>query len=274
MKKSKPITHADEVKRLREDLNLLLKAASSTSLTRPALNKLNMEVRVAIAELDVFLRDLDPIRQPSSVFDPGNPKTVGRFISLAMVAQERAPLAAVPKVYGSGIYAIYYSGDFPLYAAISKTETPIYVGQAAPEISNARTATDQGSKLSDRLNEHRRNISKAANLSIDDFQYRSLVVQSGWETSAEDYLISLFAPLWNKETGILYGIGKHGDKATTRVNSNSPWDTVHQARKWATNPDAKSVEQISDEVARHLSRHPIYVDLPSVLQSFVDELRQ
>lgn len=36
---------------------------------------------------------------------------------------------------GAGIYAIYYEGDFPPYAPISRkteTEIPIYVGKAVP----------------------------------------------------------------------------------------------------------------------------------------------
>lgn len=79
---------------------------------------------------------------------------------------------------------------------------------------------EQSDRLCRRLSEHRKNIRKAANtLDIADFEFRSLVVQSGWETPAEDYLIHLFRPIWNKETGILYGLDKHGDNAKTRANN-------------------------------------------------------
>ena len=73
-----------------------------------------------------------------------------------------------------------------------------------------------------------------------------LVVQSGWETAAEDYLIRLFRPIWNKETKILYGLGKHGDSAETRTNKRSLWDTLHPARVWAapTLEDARSPAEI------------------------------
>jgi hypothetical protein len=270
-------TPASEVSRLREDLATLLRATAEGELTGPARKQLNEEIRAAIADLDGFLRELDPIRQPSSIFDPSNPKVIGRFVALAMVAQQRHPLADIPSVYGAGVYAIYYRGPFALYAPWSGTEHPLYVGQAAPADRNARTPTDQGPRLSARLNEHKKNISKATStLDIADFEYRSLVVQSGWETAAEDYLIHLFRPLWNNETAILYGLGKHGDAATTRANKRSPWDTVHAGRGWAaaSTEDAKTPAQIEQEVSDHAKTFPIYKDLDAVLASFLDELRQ
>jgi hypothetical protein len=73
---------------------------------------------------------------------------------------------------------------------------------------------EQGERLAARLNDHRKNIGKAVStLNVDDFQARFLVVQSGWETAAEDYLIHLFRPIWNSEVDILYGLGKHGGHA-------------------------------------------------------------
>ncbi len=271
------ISPAATIARLRSELNELLKSAAESGLAGSNLRRLNDEIRAAITELDGFLRQLDPIRQPSSVFDPSNPKVVGRFVSLALVAQSRHPLDDVPKVYGSGVYAIYYNGDFPLYGPWSGGETPLYVGQAAPADHSARSATDQGPRLSARLNEHRKNIIKAqGTLDIADFEYRSLVVQSGWETAAEDYLIHLFRPLWNNETNLVYGLGKHGDAATTRQNKRSPWDTMHPGRGWAaaTAEDAKPTQQIAEEVRLHAARHPIYPDLEAVLASFLNELRQ
>ena len=274
MSKGSPAT---EVARLRAEISGLLQAATDAELTDHQRRKLNEEIRRAIADLGEFLHGLDPIRQPSSVFDPSNPKVVGRFVALALVAQPRFRLAEIPRVYGSGVYAIYYRGAFPLYAPFSGTETPLYVGQAAPADRNARTATEQGPRLTARLNEHRKNIVKAeSTLSIEDFDYRFLVVQSGWETAAEDYLIRLFRPLWNNETNLVFGLGKHGDDAKTRANKRSPWDTMHPGRAWAaaSSEDAKSVGQIEAEVAAHAATHRIYPDISAVLESFLEELRQ
>lgn len=249
-----------------------------TSLSQRQRRAVESGIRHTLTDLSQILTDLDPIQQPVSMFDPGDPKIVGRFVSLALVAQPRRSLANIGRFYGSGVYAIYYTGDFPAYRVISGTETPIYVGQASPAINNARTPTEQGDRLCRRLNDHRKNIIRAqGTLDIQDFNFRVLVVQSGWETAAEDYLIHLFHPIWNNETGILYGLGKHGDSATTRSNKRSPWDTLHPGRPWASDVrlvDAKSAVKVSEELSTHFSSHPPFPDIEAVLTSFFDELSQ
>lgn len=272
-----PSNWLNAVDAVRSTLEGLNAAADNDSLSGSKRKRLETQIKEAIDGLATLLAKLDPIAQPTSVFDPSNPKVVGRFVALALVAQERYPLSDIPKFYGSGVYAIYYNGGFPEYQPIIGTETPIYVGQAAPKVSNARTAMEQGSKLCTRLNDHRKNIGKAAStLLINDFEFRSLVVQSGWETAAEDYLIHLFRPIWNSETNILYGLGKHGDSATMRANKRSPWDTLHPGRAWATatTEDAKSVVEIHSRLIEHFDDHPAFADLETVLASFIEELRQ
>jgi hypothetical protein len=131
--------------------------------------------------------------------------------------------------------------------------------------------------LNQTLSDHRKNIIKAnSTIDIADFEFRSLVVQSGWETAAEDYLIHLFRPIWNSETNILYGLGKHGDSASTRANKRSPWDTLHPGRTWAAASieDAKSAGQIEVELVKHFAVNPAYADLGSAIDSFISELRQ
>ncbi len=262
---------------LQETLARLTTRASAAPLTAPKRKALEAEIRGVIEELRKLLGALDPIRQPTAVFDPSNPKVVGRFVALALVAQTRHPLSEVPRFYGSGVYAIYYRGEFEAYQPISGAETPIYVGRASPAASNARTPLEQGAKLCTRLTEHAKNIAKATTtLSLADFDFRSLVVQSGWETAAEDYLIHLFRPIWNGETNILYGLGKHGDDAKTRGNRRSPWDTFHPGRKWAvaSSGDAKSISVIAADLIRHFGKHPKFDDLNAVLENFIEELRQ
>ena len=262
---------------LRETLERLTAQATSATLSTQRRKVLEGQIRGVIDDLAILLNSLDPISQPSAVFDPSNPKIVGRFVSLALVAQQRHALLDIPRFYGSGVYAVYYKGDFPLYAPISGTETPIYVGQASPAIRNARNPLEQGPKLCGRLADHRKNIGTATStLSIDDFEFRSLVVQSGWETAAEDYLIHLFRPIRNNETNILFGLGKHGDDAATRANKRSPWDTLHPGRKWAaaSTVDAKAPDRIERELEAHFASHPIFPDLEAVLASFIEELRQ
>jgi len=262
---------------LRENIARLASEASSGALSAHRRKALDAELRGLVDELGDLIAQLDPVRQPSSVFDPSNPKVVGRFVSLALVAQQRHPLAEIPRTYGSGVYAIYYTGDFESYRPLSAAETPIYVGQAAPLVSNARTPREQGARLCSRLSDHRKNIAKAiSTLRLEDFEFRSLVVQSGWETAAEDYLIHLFHPIWNSETGILYGLGKHGDAAATRANKRSPWDTLHPGRAWAAESleDAKTPVGIYRELSNHFAKHPVFDSLGEVLSSFLEELRQ
>jgi len=274
---SKPGSLDAEVAALRERVAALTALAESAPPAPIARKRVDSELRGLIETLEAALRRLDPIAMPRSVFDPSNPKVIGRFTALAMVAQERVPLAEIGQFYGSGVYAIYYRGTYPLYAPLSDSETPIYVGQAAPGEQGAHTAREQGPRLAARLNEHRKNIIKAeTTLNIADFDARFLVVQSGWETAAEDYLIHLFRPIWNSETNLLYGLGKHGDSATTRANKRSPWDTMHPGRAWAAKSveDARTPEQIIADVTAHFQRHKPYVERGVLLETFFAELRQ
>ncbi len=167
----------------------------------------------------------------------------------------------------------------PPYAPIRGTVIPIYVGKADPKSDTAKHPTEQGERLHGRLRDHPRNIGKAENtLKVEDFQYRSLVVQSGWQGAAEDYLISLFKPVWNNETGICYGLGKHGDDPKTRANLRSPWDTLHPGRDWAWRDpkmaDARPHDRILADLTQHFTTETIYADLDQVLREFVEELRQ
>jgi hypothetical protein len=273
----KPRAQTFAIAELRSSLEQLGAQAAMATLTVRQRKDLEREIRHVIGDLSGLLNSLDPIRQPTAVFDPSNPKIVGRFVSLALVAQQRQALSDIPRFYGSGVYAIYYRGDFPPYRNLSGSETPIYVGQAAPAVNNARTPLEQGARIGARLSDHRKNIAKATTtLRLTDFEFRCLVVQSGWETAAEDYLIHLFRPIWNSETGILYGLGKHGDDADTRANKRSPWDTMHPGRAWAakSKEDAKSLDHIAAELSEHFTEHPVFPDIEHVLSSFLDELRQ
>lgn len=239
-------------------------------------------IRTAITESYVKLRkvidDLDPVRPAEFVFDPSNPNVVGRFVAITMIAQPRRPLATAHRFYGSGIYAIYYNGDHPTYRPISKREHPIYVGKADPLIAAAKTPLEQGERLSNRLNDHRKNVRKASGtLRLEDFEYRALVVQSGWQDAAERYLIELFKPIWNNEVSICYGFGKHGDDPATRANLRSPWDTLHPGRDWAHRDpkmkDAKPRTQILREIATHFEQNPPLGSVDQILRRFLDEMR-
>jgi hypothetical protein len=266
-----------EVAALRDRIAALLTDHEAKALSAPRRRALDAQIRALIDELERSLARMDPVAMPTTVFDPSNPKIIGRFTALALVAQPRRALASLGRFYGSGVYALYYAGAFPLYAPLSGSETPIYVGKAGPALQGARTAREQGERLAARLNDHRKNIAKAATtLNLADFTARFLVVQSGWETAAEDYLIHLFRPIWNSETDILYGLGKHGDSAATRANKRSPWDSLHPGRTWAeaTKEDARAEARIVADIEGHFIAHPPIRDAADLLEAFFAELRQ
>lgn len=222
---------------------------------RRKLRKLTNLVR---DRLDTVSEVLDDIKQPEFVFDPSDPRRVGELIATNMRGQKRIPLGNLERFWGAGVYAIYYNGDFDAYRPLKGTNHPIYVGKANPEDAHANTPEEQGPTLADRLLEHAGNIALAANLRIEDFSCRYLVTRSAWQTAAEDHLIKTYLPIWNKETRICFGLGKHGDKADTRANKRSPWDTLHPARKWAVDsPDnRRSVTEIKAAIAEHFRLNP------------------
>lgn len=261
-----------------KELSDALASVGASELPGPQAKRIRKTISEAYKKLEKVIADLDPIKHPGFVFDPSNPIFAGRVAGIAMIAQPRKPLVNVERFYGSGVYAIYYNGGFAAYRAIARKEHPIYVGKADPADPSSKTAHEQGDRLANRLKDHRKNIAKATTtLRLEDFEYRALVVQTGWEASAEDYLIHLFKPIWNSEVDICYGFGKHGDDPTTRANLRSPWDTLHPGRDWAHRDpkmkDARPVERIVAEIKAHLAKHPPVGSIDEVLRRFLDEMR-
>jgi hypothetical protein len=242
-----------------------------------AVKKMRMGLEQITSQLRHVATKLDPILRPESIFDPTDPNTSGRVVALTLVAQTKHPLAKIPDFYGAGVYAIYYRGDFGPYAALKGMDHPIYVGKADPDNQSAKDAVSQGTKLSARLNEHARSIRKAdTTLDINDFDCRFLIVQTGFQKSAEDYLINFFKPIWNSETKICFGLGKHGDSSETRVNKRSPWDTMHPGREWAdaTTENQKAPEAIIEQIGAHLAKHPPYADIHEIFERFKEDMHQ
>lgn len=229
-----------------------------TNLRTAKRKQIEMNLQQTIEALVKVLEDLDPTKQPLFVLDPSDPQIVGRLIAETLVVQERQSLSSVARFYGSGVYAIYYNGDFETYRPLLGSETPVYVGKVDPALAQASSPTEQGPKLFIRLKEHLKSIESAYNLNADDFECRYLVVKSAWQNTAETYLINRYSPIWNNETNICFGIGKHGDKAETRQNARSPWDTLHPGRKWAAASRSYrfTVDEIKAQIKEHFAKFP------------------
>lgn len=277
LERTKP--SSDDLDKLTSAIAGVATSLSGAHLSPQSATRTRRKLEDLTRKLVTTSEALDPVRRPASSFDPSNPAYVARFIALTMAAQERVPLSSVgkSKFYGSGVYAIYYCGDFPAYRSISRKEHPIYVGKADPAKDKALSAIDQGKRLWSRLNDHRKSVSKSRNLDLSDFEYRFLVVASGWQKAAEDYLIGLFRPIWNKEVKLAFGIGKHGDSAETRKNGRSPWDTLHSGRGWAGSTkvaDQKSRPRIRKELREHFRINKPYKSMQKIVSHLVSEMKQ
>jgi len=196
------------------------------------------------------------------VGEPYNPLDklhLGESVAKALLTR---PIDALPPAAftGAGIYAMYYTGEFPPYARITaknlngQWSAPIYVGKAVPP--GARKGgyglgEASGEVLFRRLREHAESIQQAENLSIDDFRCRYLVVDDIWIPLGESLLISTFSPLWNK---ILDGFGNHDPGAGRYNQQRSPWDVIHPGRPWAPKlkPNARSRDEFLKNIAEFL----------------------
>ena len=144
----------------------------------------------------------------------------------------RLPLST--RFRGPGVYALFYDGDFGPYATLRSPDAtrPIYVGKAVPPgARKGGTASDElAPALQNRIRQHARSLDAAANLRVDDFTCRHLVVVPLWITMAERFLIEHYQPCWNVS---IEGFGLHDPGKGRRQGLRSWWDTLHPGRPWA-----------------------------------------
>lgn len=176
--------------------------------------------------------------EPEPVFNPLAKRNLGKSIVEALLESPEMPLKDVASFAGAGIYAIYYRGDFPEYrplSGINKSEgvIPIYVGKAIPKGGRKGNSIDSSldsTALAKRLIEHKSSIEEVESLRIEDFSYRSLVVDDIWISLGETLVIQKFQPLWNQ---VIDGFGNH-DPGSGRYGGMRPlWDELHPGRAWA-----------------------------------------
>ncbi|HEV3386147.1 MAG TPA: Eco29kI family restriction endonuclease, partial [Gemmata sp.] len=170
-----------------------------------------------IEYLEKMRLTVEGIHLPSFVFDLSNPNIAAATIVHRLEGQDPQSLPSLrgQRFFGSGVYALYYSGSFPAYGAISNTQCPIYVGSASPVDKTADTPRKQKTGLFDRLMHHLTRSIAMAKTTLDPahFSCKYLLVQTGLELAAEQLLMRQYHPVWNKEEKVCAGFGKHGDKA-------------------------------------------------------------
>jgi hypothetical protein len=162
----------------------------------------------------------------------------------------KTPVHALPpphRFVGTGVYALYYTGDFKPYARIATLNKPdctqpIYVGKAVPEgRRTARSVTTVGGKLLGRLREHAKSIEAATNLKLEDFLCRFTILtedEADLIELVEAGLIRNYKPLWN--SGIS-GFGIHAPGSGRGGQKQSEWDILHPGRYYAGQLTGKSI---------------------------------
>lgn len=168
-------------------------------------------------------------------------------------------LGSVETFDGAGVYAIYYSGDFPAYGPLREANRdgcriPIYVGKAIPKggrVGGWNFETSTGPVLSTRLRQHAESIRQTTNLSIEHFKERHLSIADVFIPLAENLLIEKYHPLWNV---VVDGFGNKDVGDRRRQMAKSVWDELHPGRPTAAaGPCRLSHVQILDRIRRHLS---------------------
>ncbi|TVP76074.1 MAG: Eco29kI family restriction endonuclease [Puniceicoccaceae bacterium] len=190
-----------------------------------------------------------------SVFNPLAKRNLGKSVVDALLESPALPLADVGNFAGAGVYAIYYCGGFPCYKPLSllnKKEAtyPIYVGKAIPKGGRKGASADaslDSSAMSKRLQEHKVSIEAVKSLRVEDFSYRSLVVDDIWISLGETLVIQRFRPLWNQ---VVDGFGNHDPGAGRYGGMRPSWDELHSGRTWAgrCKPPRLTKEQIIEAV--------------------------
>ncbi len=143
------------------------------------------------------------------------------------------------KVYGAGVYGLYYFGDYEPYAPVATANKlscsqPIYVGKAVLPGNRTGLRAERVSLLS-RLRQHSRSIQVTHNLKVEDFKCRFIFldgIEHDLIATVETGLIRAYRPLWNSR--IVDGFGNHDVGSGRYEQQPSAWDTLHPGRAWVS----------------------------------------
>jgi hypothetical protein len=180
-------------------------------------------------------------------YDPLDLRTLAENMVKVVLEQPVIPLGSIKSFEGSGIYVIYYTGDFSAYQPVAienrsqKWGRPIYVGEATRKGGRKGGVLAEGpagKAIFDRLGNHADSIRSAENLSIEDFWCRYLVLKDFFIPLCESLLIDRYEPIWNK---VIDGFGNKAlGGPRQREQQKSMWDVIHPGRSGsATSPNKK-----------------------------------
>ena len=179
---------------------------------------------------------------------------------------ERTPIHTLPPavtISGLGVYAIYYTGEFPQYEHLGRINRqecvmPIYVGKAVPAgwRKGRVTAGDSSKSVIGRLREHEGSIRATSNLGHQDFRSRFMIlggIEADLVSAVEAQLIRKYQPLWNT---VVDGFGNHTPGEGRFDQARSEWDVLHPGRVWAAKcrGEPPKLENILSKIGAH-KRH-------------------
>ena len=193
-------------------------------------------------------------------YDPMGTENITAAICLELERQPLIPLdPEIDRFEGSGLYAIYYSGNnLPLYKRLKNTNIPVYVGQALSYNSQTGMAIVAVRPLWERIRDHRKSIEGAGLLG--EFSVRLLCLPDVHADLGENGIRLFYRPVWN---AILRGFGSKEQGSSTRKSKRSPWDTVHPGRSRTHGGQVHDVGSLVGRVNAHIaSQLERYDDAP------------
>lgn len=112
MAKRQELDKAEQTAQKIEELRQVVLLGGISAGTR---GKLLTSISVMKDSLDALSRVIDPVRMPDSFFDPTEPRLIGHFVALALIAQERQALKDLTKFYGAGVFMRSTTPAKPIY---------------------------------------------------------------------------------------------------------------------------------------------------------------
>ncbi len=174
----------------------------------------------------------------SENFNPLDDKNIQRLFLSELENKEYKTFDELNSVTGHGVYIIW-SLELP-YEFDKKS--PVYIGKAVS--SGGRKGNTNkfiSSPLRKRLLEHMNSISKAVNLDITKFKFKTISLDEHWTVYAEQLFIKTLNPLWNKEYD---GFGNHPVGSTRAEQKTSKWDLTHPGRLTASSSRAMLTQTV------------------------------
>ena len=213
-----------------------------------------------------------------SPYNPLDKKNLGASVAEALLGRKVHPLGSIKGFAGAGLYALYYTGNFPAYEPLAKRnrdgrfEAPIYVGRATPKGGRKGKGEEDESAtraLYARLSKHAKSIEAVPNLPIEDFYCRYLVVDDIWIPLGESLLIAKFAPVWNS---LVDGFGNHDPGSGRHQGMRPRWDVLHPGRAWAEK--CKNRHETAEEIQADIASYLGNIVIPKSPHFLIEQTRK